>query len=239
MPRIHAHTAAIVAHGRSLVLASLAVVAATMLDASTLSAQAALGAPFIGSNNLSFYSSELTRSGNEETTSMYGLLYGHRFGSTGDSTRLTMMLRGSARAFDDVKAGILDVATTVGVSHDVSAVRGLSVAASTGLGMMAWGDDIAHTGRLRVTIPANAGASYDLHVRSATISPFAMGTVARYDWRTSVNDVRDSVRDGWDAYYTTGVSLRLKDVVVTSSRIIGEYGMPNRSRWAFAAGLSF
>lgn len=216
-----------------------AVTAATILFASTVSAQAALGTAFIRSNNLSFYTSELTRTGGEQTTNMFGIVYGHRFGGSGDLTRPTLVIRGSGRAFDDVQSGILDVAATVGISRDIAALPGLSLAASTGLGMMAWGDNIARTGRLHVTIPANAGVSYDVRVRGATISPFATGTVTRYDLRTAVNDVQESVRGGWDGLYTTGVSLRLKEVVVTSSRIVGEYGMPNRSRWAFSAGVSF
>jgi hypothetical protein len=215
------------------------IAALSGLLASNLSAQTALGTPFIGSNTISFYSSELTRSGGSETTTMFGVSYGHRFGRDGAATRRTMMLRASARAFDEVKAGVLDVAANVGITRDVHTVPGLSLAASTGLEMMAWGDDAAQTGRLHVTIPASAGVSYDLRIRRATISPFAVGSVSRYDLRTSRNDVRESTDRGWDASYTTGASLRLKEAVLTTSRIIGEHGMPKRSRWAFSAGVSF
>lgn len=204
-----------------------------------LGAQAALGTPFIGSNTLRFHASQLTRSGGPEITTTFGIEYGHRFGPSDAPTRKTLVVRTSARAFDDVQAGVLDVSATAGVSRHVPQVRHLSVAASTGFGMKAWGDDVVKTGRLHLTIPANVGASYDLRVRGATLSPFAMGTVSRYDLRTSLDDVRQSLDRGWDAHYTTGVSLRLTEVVVTTTRVHGEYGMPDRSRWTFSAGVSF
>jgi hypothetical protein len=212
--------------------------AATSLVASTLAAQAALGTPFIGANNLSFRASELTKSGGAETTTVFGVHYGHRFSGSGP-TSIAMLLRGSARAFDDVQAGVLDVGANVAVSREIRSVRGLSLAASTGLGVMAWGNDANRTGRLHVTIPANAGVSYDLRVRGATLSPFVMGSVSRYDIRTSLDDARDSVDDGWDTTYTTGMSLRFRDIVLTTSSMHGEYGMPKRSRWGFSAGVSF
>lgn len=216
-----------------------AVAAALSLVASRLSAQAALGSPFIRDNTLSFRASELTRTGAAEMTTTFGGVYGHRFGQAGAATRVIMQIRASARPFDDVQAAVLDAGATVGISRQVTAVSGLQMAASAGLGMMGWADDVAKTGRLLVTIPVNAGLSYDLHVKGATISPFAMGTAGRYDLRTSLDDVRQSLDRGWDASYTTGVSLRLQEVVLTSARIVGEYGMPNRSRWTFSAGVSF
>jgi hypothetical protein len=222
---------------RSPRLAILTVVAGLLPSA--LTAQAALGVPFIGATNLSYYSAELSRSGGSETTTLYGASFAHRFSEAANPMRGTMQLRFSAHPFDKVKAGVLDVAAMAGVERNVPTVPGLSVAASTGVDAMAWGNDIANTGRLHLTIPANAGVSYDLHVKSATVSPFAMGTIARYDLRSYVNDVRQTSDRGWDASYTTGASLRLKGVVLTTSRIVGEYGMPNKSRWAFSAGISF
>lgn len=229
----------VVARVRTLVISTTASIATIGLGAVTVPAQAALGTPFIHSNTLTIRAAQLSRSGGPETTTMFGIEYGRRFGQGDTATRKTLVLRGSARAFDEVEAGVLDISATVGISRQLSRVRGLSVAASTGLGMKAWGDDIANTGRVYLTIPANAGASYDLRVRGATISPFVMGTVSRYDLRTSVDDVRESVDQGWDAHYTTGASLRLKKIVMTSSRVSGEYGMPDRSRWMFSAGVSF
>ncbi len=216
-----------------------AAAAVSVLAPSALRAQAALGTPFIGRTSVSFYSSELSRSGGPETTQLYGLVVAHRFGEAADPMRVTMKFRGSARPFDNVNAGVLDVAVNVGVTREVQAIRGLSLAASTGIGLMAWGDDNANTGRSHLTLPANLGASYDIRVKSATLAPFAMGTIARYDVRTYLNDVRQTGARGWDASYTTGASLRTKELVLTTCRIVGEYGMPNKSRWAFSAGVSF
>lgn len=224
----------------SRTITSLAFAAGSaLLLTSSLGAQTALGTPFIGNNILSFQTGALTRRGGEEMTTLFGVVAGHRFGSPDADMRVSLVVRGAARAFDREESGVLDVGATVGVSRDIDAVHGLSVAASTGVGLMAWGDDAAKRGRAHVTIPVNAGVSYDLRVRSATLTPFAMGTVSRYDLRTSVNDERESLADGWDTSYTTGVSLRLKEVVLTSSRIVGEHGMPNRSRWHFSAGISY
>ena len=62
---------------------------------------------------------------------------------------------------------------------------------------------------------------------------------SRYDLRTSLDDVQQTKERGWDTYYTSGASLKLREVVLTSSVTSGEHGMPNRSRWAFSAGVSF
>ncbi|HEX9563257.1 MAG TPA: hypothetical protein VF981_04770 [Gemmatimonadaceae bacterium] len=225
-----------VVRSRVLVVAA-SLVAGVVPTAAT--AQDALGVPFIGSNNLSFYTAQLTRDGGAETTTLLGMIYAHRFGAANNPTRMSLQLRGSARPFEDVSAGILDVATRVSVSHDVRAVRGLSVAGSLGAGVTAWGDDRANTGRLHVSLPASGGVSYDIRLGGVTISPFASASIARYDLRTYLDEERQSMDRGWDASYTTGTSLRVRDIVVTTSRIAGEQGMPDRSRWAFTAGISF
>ncbi|MFN8581375.1 MAG: hypothetical protein U0163_10415 [Gemmatimonadaceae bacterium] len=220
-------------------LTALALLTVLAPSTNSASAQAALGTPFIAKNNLSFQSSQLTRSGGDETTTMFGVVYGHRFGAADAPSNVTMVLRGSARPLDQMDSGVLDLSANVGITRTVASMPKLSLAASTGVGLMAWSDDAAKTGRVNVTVPVNAGVSYDLRVRSATITPFAMGSVARYRLRTALNDVVQTTDNGWDAYYTTGASLRLREVVLTSSRIAGEYGMPARSRWAFSAGISF
>ena len=51
--------------------------------------------------------------------------------------------------------------------------------------------------------------------------------------------MRVSSDNGWDARRTTGVSLSLRDIVVTTGHVRGERGLPNRSRWTLAAGFSF
>jgi len=219
--------------------AAVAAVAISGLLATGLQAQAALGTVFIGKHTLTFQSSELTRAAGAELTTLFGVAYGRRYGQATDATRMTMVLRGTARPFEASNAGVFDGSAALGVNHDVRIVPGLSVAASAGAGAMAWGDDEARTGRLRLTFPVNAGAAYDIRVGRATIAPFAMATLARYDMRNYLDDVRTSSHKGWDGAYTIGTSLRLSEVVLTSSRIVGEYGMPNRSRWAFSAGISF
>lgn len=218
--------------GRALPLAAM-----TALVGSALPAQAALGTPYIGSNTLSFYTSELPRSGAPETAATFGAAYGHRFGKAESATRMTMLVRLNARSFDPEK-GIAEFAARVGVSHDVRQVPGLALAAATGVGAIAWGDNAADTGRVHFTIPAEVGASYDLRLGSATIAPFASASVQRYNRRTGIESPEVEEK-GWDATYTTGVSLRLRELVLTSSRIAGEWGMPQKSRWAFSAGVSF
>jgi hypothetical protein len=212
-------------------------IAMTALIGSTLPAQTALGTPYIGSNTLSFYSTELPRSGAPETATTYGVAYGHRFGMAESATRMTMLVRLNARAIDEEK-GLAEFAARVGVSHDVRQVPGLALAAAWGVGAIAWGDNAADTGRVHFTIPAEVGASYDLRIGSATVSPFASASMQRYNRRTGIESP-EVVEKGWDATYTTGVSLRLSEIVLTSSRIAGEWGMPQRSRWAFSAGVSF
>jgi len=205
----------------------------------TANAQAALGTPFIGRTLLSFHSAQNTRSGGPETTTTFGVVYGHRFGQQEAPSNVNLMVRASARPLEGVDSGVLDFSATIGMSRTFEDVPHLSVAASTGVGMMAWSDDAAKTGRAHLSIPANAGLAYALRIRSATFAPFAMGSLARYDLRTSLNDERVSRETGWDTYVTTGASLRLREVVLTSSRISGEHGMPYSSRWTFAAGISF
>lgn len=221
-------------------LAAATLIAALSLSgAKTALAQDALGTPFIGRNLFSFHSAQNTRSGGAEQTTTFGALYGHRFGPTESMTRLNLVVRASARPLDGVDSGVLDLAATVGLSRAFETAPKLSIAASTGVGLMAWSDDAARTGRAQLSVPVNAGASYAFKVGGATLAPFAMGTVSRFDLRNAVNDVQVSRDTGWDTFYATGASLRLREVVFSTSRIDGERGMPTRSRWTFSAGVSF
>ncbi len=217
----------------AIAIATLAVAAAPA------GAQAALGTPFIGKNLFSFHTAQNTRSGGAATTQTFGAIYGHRFGASDATSNVNLVVRFSARPLEGVDSGVLDLAATVGGSQAVPGVPNLSFAASTGAGLMAWSDDGAKTGRVMMQIPANAGLSYAIKMGSATLSPFAMGTLARYDLRTSLNDVQLTRERGWDTYYTSGASLKLREVVLTSSVTSGEHGMPNKSRWSFSAGVSF
>lgn len=219
-----------------------AAAAAAMLAAlapALVHAQDALGTPFIGNHLISFHTAQNTRLDRPAATNTFGVLYGQRFRASASGSHVNLTVRASARPLEGVDSGILDFAATVGLSRQLSALPALSFAASTGVGLMAWADDAAKTGRANFTVPANAGVSYALHIGGATLSPFAMGSMARYDLRNAVNDERTSRETGWDSYYATGATLRLREVALSTSRIAGERGMPSRSRWAFAAGVSF
>jgi hypothetical protein len=218
---------------------AMPVLAIAILTASRIEAQAALGTPFVGPNNLSYQMAELSRTGGADLTRVYGLSYGRRFGSANNPTQYSMLLSGSARPFDDVDAGVADFSARIAASHAIAAFPGLSVAAAAGAEMMAWGDDAASTGRMMVTIPVTAGVSYDVRIAGAILSPFATASIARQELRTYLDDVRQSRDAERDARYSSGVSLRVNHVVLTSTRIIGETGMPNRSRWSFSAGISY
>lgn len=225
---------------RSAAVLSLAAAASLSATApATLHAQDALGTPFIGNHLISFHTAQNSRLDRPATTNTFGVLYGQRFRASPSGSHLNVTVRASARPLEGVDSGILDFAATVGVSRQLPALPALSIAASTGVGLMAWSDDAARTGRANFTVPANAGVSYALHVGGATLSPFAMGTLAHYDLRNAVNDERTSRETGWDSHYATGATLRLREVAFSTSRIAGERGMPNRSRWTFAAGISF
>lgn len=222
---------------RNVVLAGAAV--AALIAPSTGRAQGALGVPLNGPNNLSFYSAELTRDGGSETTTLFGLMYARRLGAPDQAMRWSLQFRGAVRPSEDEQKGIADLAAAIAVSHDLAAVPGLSVAASVGGTVQAWAEDGENTGRARVMAPASAGISYDLRLGKVTLSPFTMATIARYDLRSYENDVKVSMERGWDAYYQTGATIRLRDVAVTISDISGEVGMPKRSRWALSAGIAF
>lgn len=214
------------------------LVGSTLLGG-TVHAQSALGTPFIGRNHLSFYSGELTRSGGPELTRVPGIVYGRRFGDLTQAEGVSMVLRASGRPLGDATSGVLDLAATVGTSRAVPMVPGLTAAVSIGAGVMAWGDDSAKTGRLHVSVPVSTGLSYAVRIKGATVSPFGTASVARYDLRTSLDDVRQSTKRGWDGRYTAGVAVHFREVVLTSTRIYSEVGMPNRSRWAFSVGMSY
>ncbi len=239
------HSVAAPLHTARRSSASLAaVIGASLVSLATFvplasHAQDALGTPFIGRHLLSFQTAQNTRTGGPATTNTFGLLYGHRFGPRDGQSHVNLVVRTGARPLEGTDSGVLDLAATLGVSQQLPALPGLSVAASTGIGLMAWSDDAAGTGRANFSVPANAGVSYALHLGGATLSPFAMGTVARYDVRNAVNDERVSREVGWDSYYATGATLRLREVAFATSRIVGERGMPQRSRWTFSAGISF
>ncbi len=210
-----------------------------LLLAGSAQAQSALGTPFIGRNTVSYHSGELTRNGGPEMIRVPGIVYGRRFGDLARADGLVMVIRASGRPLSGETSGILDLSASIGTERAVPQVPGLMAAVSLGAGMMAWGDDSARTGRLDLSFPVSTGLSYAVRVKGATVSPFATAAVARYDRRTAVDDIRQSTARGWDGRYTAGVAVRLKELVLTSTRIYSEIGMPQRSRWAFSVGVSY
>jgi hypothetical protein len=218
------------------------VVSSALASASlsaTASAQTALGAPFIRSNQLAVYAAELSRSGDAGTTTVFGAQYGHQFHRNTSRNLISLMGRFSARSLDDSKSGALDVAARVAVSREDVLVRGVSLSAAAGYEAMAWGSDITNTARAQHKFPGSVGLAYDVHMGAATLSPFVSATTERYDRRIYLDDERLSTTRGWDGYYARGVSLRVHDAIFAASSIRGEDGTPDRHRWTLSAGISF
>ncbi len=209
--------------------------------AAGLAAQAPLGVPYIGDNHLSFYSTELTTDGiGTGTSSLYGGRYGHRFGQAEDATRFSLLGQVAGRERQDPRGGILDVSLSAGWTRRWDELDSrLSTTAAVGMSALVWAEDEPDTGLARLSLPLTVGVGYDLHIGGATVTPFVAPGIARYNARRYVDNVRVTTDEGWDARFTAGTSLRLKELVLTTSRIRGEQGLPNRSRWAFAAGISF
>jgi hypothetical protein len=204
-----------------------------------LSAQSALGTPFIRDNVLAFRSTQIGATGASALTTTYGAVYAHRYGNLERATRPFLTLRTSARSLEAGTVGILEAGVALGMEHQVRGVRGLSLAASLGASAVGWGDDAADTGRLLTQVPVTLGVSQDLSLGSATVAPFILGSAGRYAIRTSLHDVVQSRESGWDASYAVGASFRLREVVLTSTRFIGEQGFAHKNRWSFLAGVSF
>jgi hypothetical protein len=209
--------------------------------AAPLAAQAPLGVPYIGDNHVSFYSTELTTDGvGTGTSALYGGRYGHQFGHAGDATRFSLLGQVAARDRQDPRGGILDASVTAAWTRHWEGVDDrLSTTAAVGMNALLWGLDEPDTGLARLSLPLTLGVAYDLRVGRATLTPFVAQGIARFNTRSYVNGVRASTREGWDGRFTAGVSLRLRALVLTTSRIRGEQGLPNPSRWAFAVGVSF
>jgi hypothetical protein len=205
------------------------------------SAQASLGMPFIGDSHLSFYSTGLSQDGVVgEMSTLYGGRYAHRFWSDNKAGSLSVSIQAAARGLSDGNDGIGDASITVAWTRRMTEVDdGLTLTAAVGANAVAWGFDEFDTGTAYLSTPFTAGVAYDIHVGAVTLSPFVAPSVAAYDHRTYVDDVRTSKATGWDARVTWGASLALKEVVLTTSGIRGETGMPRDNRWAFSAGISF
>jgi len=206
-----------------------------------LEAQSALGVPYIGSNHLSFYATELTSDGfGVAGSKLYGGRYGHRFGDEQATTRFSFLVQVAAKDYEAVSDGVYDVSLSAAMSRTMEEIDPrLELAASLGGEIKAWGFDPDDTGLARVSIPLTMGASFDLQLGAVTIAPFVAPGAAYTMARQYVDDVRVMRENAWDFRFTSGASVRLKEAVFTTSHVRSEHGLPQKSRWTFAAGISF
>ena len=223
----------------ALAVAGALAAAGLVAGRSEVAAQAPLGVPFIGDNHLSFYTTELTTDGvTAGMSTLYGGRYAHRFGEPASRTRLSVAVQGAAWALDDPDSGVLDVSVVAGWTRRLDdVVPRLSATASVGASALLWGKE--HSGLAHVSVPIATGVAYDLRIGGVTLTPFVSPGVAYFSSRRYVDDVRVSTENDWDVRFTAGTSLRLKELVLTTSRIRGENSLPHSSRWAFSAGISF
>lgn len=212
-----------------------------VLSAGPVAAQSALGTPFIGDNSLTFYMTELPTDGiGQPTSTLFGGRYGRRFRSTASPASFSLAVQGAARATEGPTDGVMDVSVTAGWSRRMEEIdRRLSVTAAAGASALLWGSGDPDSGLVRASLPLTVGVSYDLRIGPAILTPFAAPAVAYYRARQVVDDVRLMDETGWDARISSGASLRFREVVLSTTTIRGEEGLPHRSRWAFAAGISF
>jgi len=226
----------------SIAKAALMITMLAMTSTAT-HAQQAIGVPFIGSNHLSFSVTELSRDGiGTQRATVFGAVYGHRFGARTAPVQSSMILRVGARPLDGLEDGILDAGVTLAASR--SLVAGLTVTGAAGVGAMAWGQRAPEpggpeTGRLIVRAPVSAGAAYDISVGGATIAPFVTLAMAYSSEREYVGDQRVMTDNGWRLGNAAGVSVRFRETVLSVSGISRERGLPNGSRVAFTAGMSW
>jgi len=204
------------------------------------SAQAGLGAPFTGAHYLTFYTTELSSDGvGADRSTLFGGRYGRRFGAAAKQAHFSLGLQVAARALN-ADDGVLDVSVNAAWTRRMDEVnQALSVTAAVGASALAWGSEDPSTGRSNVSVPATLGVAYDLHIGGAVFTPFVAPSVAYYRTRQYLDDVRVAGEHGWGTRYTSGASLRVRDLVLSTSTIRGEDGLTEKTRWTFAAGVSF
>jgi hypothetical protein len=155
-----------------------------------------------------------------------------------------MIVRAGARAVDGNVDGIVDAGVTLAATHRVSALDGLSITAAAGAGAMVWGQDgngsgQQDRGRIVARMPLSAGVAYDITVGQVTIAPFAMITGAYSRDRDYVDNDMTAESSGWRLGNTVGLSVRLREVVLSFSEVSRERGLPHRNRGMFSAGISW
>ncbi|MGE0160309.1 MAG: hypothetical protein AB7T31_12935 [Gemmatimonadales bacterium] len=223
--------------------AAAALLVGLSLSTAPLSAQEAIGVPFIGKHHLSFYMTELSRDGvTDERTSVFGAVYGHRYGNRAESGEIALIVRAGARALNGGGDGILDSGIGLAATKVVPGVERLSATGSVGLGAMIWGQDpigAPDTGRLSIRVPMSAGLAYDLHWGAATVAPFLAATSSYSSERDYVDDARVAQAGGWRVGTAVGVSVRFRETVLSVSGLSREHGLTGSSRYVFSAGMSW
>jgi hypothetical protein len=225
---------------RSLLVASL-----LSLAYGSASGQEAIGAPFVGRNHLSFYTTELSRDGvSQERTAIFGGVYGRAFGERSGPVQISVLLRAGARNLPGGEdGGVLDTGITLAATRAMPGLSNLSVTGAAGIGAVLWGQDVApgqpDTGRMSVRVPLSAGAAYDLHLGGATIAPFAAVTGAYSREGDYVDDERVALDTGWKLGRATGISVRFQEMVLSISDVSRERGLPNNHRIIFNVGMSW
>jgi hypothetical protein len=219
-----------------------AVVGLTLATAQTAAAQQAIGVPFIGRNHLSVSATELSRDGiGQERTSVFGMVYGRRLGGADGRVQYSAIVRTAFRALDQDEDGIVDAGLTLAATRNV--VGGLSITGSAGVSAIVWGQQAesgeAERGRVVARTPITAGAAYDFRLGEVTIAPFFSLSGGYSSERDYVNDQRVNLHTGWRFSNSSGVSVRLSEMVLTLTEIARERGLPNNRRMLFTAGMSW
>jgi hypothetical protein len=220
------------------------VVALTLGLADTAQAQKALGLPFVGRNQFSASVTERSRDGvSTEKEAVFGLSYGRQLNGDGP-VQLSVVARAAARALDATEGGIFDGGLTIAATHNVRAIDGLSVTGAAGITAMVWGKVGPESadedrGRIVNNVPLSLGMSYDVRVGAATFAPFVSATHAYSRGRDYLNDAPINKNSSWRLGYSTGMSVRFSEMVLSLSNVYREGGMPNRNRAQFTAGMSW
>lgn len=222
------------------------LLALATMNAGQAQAQQAIGVPFIGKHHLSMTVTEMSRDGvGQERTSLFGGMYGNRLNGEQAAVKVHLLVRAAARALGDFEqSGIADAGVTLAATHAIPALGRLSVTGAAGVAAMVWSDNASAAdgqdqNRIIAKVPLSAGLAYDLKVGRATISPFASVNGGYSTARNYLDETRVSESNTWRVGHTSGVSLRLNEIVMSISEIAREPGMPHSSRVAFAAGISW
>lgn len=208
-------------------------------------AQQALGVPFAGKNHLSFSVTELSRDGfGLDRKAVFGGIYGRKLNADQAPVQYSVIVRAAARAMDETDQAIADAGVTFAATHRLRAHDRLSITGAAGAGAVVWSQDAAAIEapeRVRVVarLPLTAGLAYDINVGGATLAPFVAFNGGYSDERNYVDNDRTARYEGWRLTSSTGVSLRIRETVLTLSEVNRERGMPHRNRVMFSAGMSW